>query len=121
MHAEHRLHYHGLTLIISGTCAQADRTEDQTRTRRTTRGEMGRKQLVDYTNAEIKSRIPAEKKMTKIEKLIRAHKLIMKGDLSLFDKTYHQDYQSYNPRLGISNNLADDRVIYASVARLCRL
>ena len=82
---------------------------------------MGRKQLVDYTNAEIKSRIPAEKKMTKIEKLIRAHKLIMKGDLSLFDKIYHQDYQSYNPRLGITNNLADDRVIYASVPRLCCL
>ena len=58
---------------------------------------------------------------TKIEKLIRAHKLIMKGDLSLFDKIYHQDYQSYNPRLGITNNLADDRVIYASVPRLCRL
>jgi hypothetical protein len=53
--------------------------------------------------------------MTKIEKLISAHKLIMKGDLSLFDKIYHQDYQSYNPRLGITNNLADDRVIYASV------
>ena len=57
--------------------------------------------------------------MTKIEKLIRAHKLIMKGDLSLFDKIYHQDYQSYHPRLGITNNLAASIFVAISAILFC--
>ena len=72
--------------------------------------------LGGFTIARIKSRITAQgDKMTKAEAYDKAWRLGRKGDFSLVDEIYHQNYKSIDYRTGIEANIEDDKVIVSTL------
>ena len=53
--------------------------------------------------------------MTKAEAYDKAWRLGRKGDFSLVDEIYHQNYKSTDYRTGIEANIEDDKVIVSTL------
>ena len=53
--------------------------------------------------------------MTKAEAYDKAWRLGRKGDFSLVDEIYHQNYKSIDYRTGIEANIEDDKVIVSTL------
>lgn len=53
--------------------------------------------------------------MTKTEAYDKAWRLGRKGDFSLVDEIYHQNYKSIDYRTGIQANIEDDKVIVSTL------
>ena len=58
--------------------------------------------------------------MSKLNELRKAHKMAHKGNFSLMDKIYHQDFRGYDPRVSSWINYEEHKILLPTIQKVIK-